>query len=152
MVPANPSGVHQLILDFHHVLRSWWPTFGEDLEGLLDLYSGCGGNYHELPWTTMSREPLSLFGAKDPVAPILLIIQSPPLAPCGLTPSTWEEMRDALGMPLVAVVTSISGSPCALTMSDGFYMCLPLSFYPICSDHGWIIKIYRWAGFKIPLA
>ena len=109
-------------------------TFGEDLEGLLDLYSGCGG-------TTMSREPLSLFGAKDPVAPILIIHS--PLATCGLRPSTREEMRDAV---LHHVLWQ------CLTVFTCVYPYPFIIFYPICSDHGWIMKIYWWAVFKIPLA
>lgn len=127
MVPANPWGSSvdpgfpsctAVLVTRNHL--SFGPlkkngTFGEDLEGLLDLYSGCGG-------TTMSREPLSLFGAKDPVAPILIIHS--PLATCGLRPSTREEMRDAV---LHHVLWQ------CLTMSDSFYVCLPLSFYHLLS-------------------
>ena len=54
------------------------------------------------------------------------------------------------------------GMQCFTMCSDNVWQCLTvftcvypypfIIFYPICSDHGWIMKIYRWAVFKIPLA
>ena len=75
--PGFPSYTAVLVTRKWHF---WWGPW-RSTRSLLRMRGEHGG-------TTMSREPLSLFGAKDPVAPILLIIHSPPLAPCGLRPST----------------------------------------------------------------